>query len=81
MPASEPVPLEFGVNVTPTGREPLTLTVGVGLPCAVTMKLPGVPTVNAVEAGLEKVGAWRMVSVNDCVTVPPIPLVALNVSG
>jgi hypothetical protein len=36
------------VNVTPLGNVPVLVTEGVGLPVAVTVKLPAVPTTNVV---------------------------------
>ena len=36
------------MNVTPPGSAPLSLSVGVGKPVVVTVKLPDVPTVNVV---------------------------------
>ena len=38
--------------MTPLGRVPVSLSVGAGLPVAVTVKLPAVPTVNVVALAL-----------------------------
>jgi hypothetical protein len=73
--------LLLGVNVTPLGNVPVALTVGVGLPVAVTVKLPAVPTVNVVLAPLVIAGAWLTVSVKLCVAAVPTPLLAVIVSG
>ncbi len=45
VPASAPI---AAVNVTPVGNAPVSLRVGVGVPVAVTMKDPAVPTINVV---------------------------------
>src|SRR5262245_66166377 len=45
VPESTPVP---ALNVTPEGNAPLSLSVGVGNPVLVTVKVPAVPTVNVV---------------------------------
>ena len=44
-PDSTPVP---ALNVTPAGNAPDSLNAGVGLPLAVTVNEPSVPTVNVV---------------------------------
>ena len=58
MPLSVAVPLPLLVNVTPLGRAPLSLTVGVGEPVVVTVKLPDWPTVKVVLVPLVMAGAW-----------------------
>ena len=45
VPLSTPV---VALNVTPLGRVPLSLSVGVGKPVVVTVKLPAAPTVKVV---------------------------------
>jgi non-ribosomal peptide synthetase component E (peptide arylation enzyme) len=52
------------VKVTPLGNAPVSVIDGVGLPVAVTVKLPTVPTVKAVLLALVIAGA---------VPVPPLP--------
>ena len=53
------------LNVTPVGSVSLlfSLSVGVGTPLAVTVKLPAVPTVKVVWSALVKAGAWLTVPV------------------
>ena len=48
------------VNVTPPGSAPDSLSVGVGLPVAVTLNVPAVPTVNVVLFGLVISGAIEL---------------------
>ena len=55
VPLSTPVVV---LNVTPLGSVPLSLSVGVGTPVAVTVKLPAVPTVKVVLLALVMAGAW-----------------------
>jgi len=69
------------LNVTPLGSGPVSVTAGVGFPVVVTVKLPAVPTVNAVLLALVIAGAWFTVSVKLCVAAVPTPLFAVNVSG
>src|SRR5258708_35463257 len=55
------VPLRTPVdalNVTPLGRAPTSLSVGVGEPVVVTVKLPAAPTVKVVLLALVMAGAW-----------------------
>src|SRR5207245_3753352 len=78
VPLSTPV---VALNVTPLGKVPVSLKVGVGKPVAVTVKLPAVPTVNVVLLALVMVGAWFTVSVKLCVAFVPTPLAAVNVMG
>ena len=51
------MPLPLSVNVTPPGRAPLSLTVGVGEPVVVTVNVPDAPVVNVVAAALVMAGA------------------------
>ena len=44
--------------------------VAAGVPVAVAVKLPAVPTVKLVELALVMVGAWSTVRVKFCVPVP-----------
>ena len=48
VPESVAVPLWLSTKVTPLGNVPVSVRVGVGAPVAVTEKVPGAPTVNAV---------------------------------
>src|SRR5712692_6732653 len=62
VPLSTPV---LPLKVTPLGRAPVSLKSGAGLPVAVTVKLPAVPTVKAVLLALVMAGAawvWLTVS-------------------
>jgi hypothetical protein len=68
-------------NVTPLGRAPVSVSDGVGVPVAVTVKLPAVPTVNVVLFPLVIAGAWFTVSVNAWVAGEPTPLLAVIVNG
>jgi hypothetical protein len=79
VPANRAVPLD-AVNVTPGGRAPLLLTVGVGVPVVVITKLNGWAGVTVTDAGLVIVGASRTVSMNVWVAEPD-EFVAVNVSG
>ena len=54
MPLKTPVVIS---KVTPDGSVPVMATVGVGVPVAVTVKVPTVPTVNLVLFALVIVGA------------------------
>ena len=51
------VPLPLSWKVTPLGSEPDSVSVGVGVPVAVTVKLPAVPAVNVVPLALVMEGA------------------------
>jgi hypothetical protein len=57
VPLRVPVPFPLSLNVTPLGSAPVSLSEGVGLPVVVTVKLPAVPTVNAVLFALVIAGA------------------------
>ncbi len=59
VPAEEPSALKFGVKVTPPGSVSAgpMLSLGVGEPVAVTVKVPGVPTVKMAFETLVMVGA------------------------
>jgi hypothetical protein len=69
------------VNATPLGSAPISLSVGVGGPVAVTMKVPDAPTVKVVLFTLVMVGAWFTVSVKFWVESTPAPLWAVKVMG
>lgn len=50
----------LALNVTPFGKLPVMLSVGVGLPEAVTVKVPDVPTVNVAVAALVTAGGMEL---------------------
>src|SRR6185437_13679914 len=56
VPLSVAVPLPLSWNVTPPGREPDSVSEGVGVPVAVMVKLRAVPAVNVVLLPLVIVG-------------------------
>jgi hypothetical protein len=68
-----------GVNVTPVGNVPVSLNVGAGVPVAITVNVPGVPTVNVVLPPLVITGAVSTVNVNVWLAGVPTPLLAVNV--
>ena len=70
-----------GVNVTPVGRVPVTLYVGVGVPVAVTLNVAAVPTAKIVLVALVITGAVFTVSVKLCVAFGVTPFWAVNVIG
>lgn len=72
---AEPVP---PVKVTPLGRLPDSVIVGVGLPMAVIVNEPLVPAVKVVLLALENTGALFTVNVKDCVALLPTPLPAVK---
>ena len=63
VPVSVAVPSPLSTKVTPPGSAPVSLSAGVGKPVVVTVKLPGVPTVNVVLSALVIAGAWSTVRV------------------
>src|SRR4029450_1417515 len=79
MPLNVAVPLPLSTKFTPEGSVPLAAIAGVGLPMAVIVKVPNVPTVNVVVFALVNVGAPLTVSVKDCVAAGLVPLSAVNV--
>jgi hypothetical protein len=48
VPASVAVPLPLSLNITPLGRLPVSLRLGVGVPEVVTVKVPAMPAVKVV---------------------------------
>src|SRR5437016_1771781 len=48
IPASFPLPFPLSMKVTPLGRAPVSVKDGVGLPVAVTVKVPAVPTTSVI---------------------------------
>ena len=69
------------VNVTPEGSAPDSERVGAGVPVAVTVNVPAVPTVNVALLALVIAGAWFTVSVKLCVALAPTPFCAVIVIG
>jgi hypothetical protein len=69
------------VKVTPDGRVPTSLRVGTGVPVAVTVNVPAVPTVKEVLFALVMAGACFTVSVKLCVAFVPTPFEAVIVIG
>ena len=77
------VPVDV-LNVTPLGSVPVSLSVGVGEPVAVTVNEPAEPTEKLVLFGLLIDGAFVVcptVRVKFCVAFDPTPLCALKVIG
>ena len=66
-------------NVTPLGNAPVSVSESVGVPVAVTVKLPAVPTVNVVLLALVIAGAWVTVTVKGWLAGAPTPLLAVIV--
>lgn len=77
VPLSNPAEL----SVTSLGRAPVSENVGTGKPVAVTLKVPAVPTLNAVLLALVILGASSTVSVKLCVAFGKMPLVAVITIG
>ena len=75
VPLSTPVE---ALKVTPLGSVPVSLSVGVGKPVAVTGNDPAEPTVKAVLLALVMAGAWLTVRVKFCVASVPTPFAALK---
>lgn len=76
------------MKVTPNGRTPAADRVGVGLPVAVTVKLPVVPSVKVAVLALVITGAVPVgpaaaftVRMNACTALGETPLAAVNVIG
>jgi hypothetical protein len=78
MPLSTPV---LAVNVTALGNGPLSLSVGVGNPVAVTVNVPAVPTTNVTLLPLVIAGGWFTVSVKSWLCSVPTPLLAVILMG
>ena len=66
------------LKVTPVGSAPTSPITGIGNPVAVTVNVPAAPTMNVVLGVLVIAGGWLTVSVNDCVTSLPTPLLAVK---
>ena len=78
VPLSTPV---VASKVTPVGRVPDWLKVGVGKPLAVGVKVPFDPTAMVVALALVKAATWFTVSVKFLVAGVPTPLLALTVKA
>jgi hypothetical protein len=68
-------------NVTPLGSVPVSVSVGVGDPVVVAVKLPAVPTANVVLFALMIAGAWFTFSEKLWLAGLPTPLLAVMVSA
>src|SRR6266436_5177956 len=79
VPLSVPVPLPLLRNVTPAGKAPLSVMLGVGDPVVVTVDVPAAPTWNVAAFALVIVGGWPTVSVKLCVAFGLTPFCAVNV--
>src|SRR6266849_1052371 len=79
VPLSVPVPLPLSRNVTPLGKAPLSVMLGVGDPLVVTVNVPAAPTWNVAAFALVIVGGWPTVSVKLCVAFGVTPFCAVNV--
>ena len=75
VPLSTPV---LALNVTPLGSAPTSLSVGAGVPVAVTVNVPAVPTVKVVLLVLVMAGPSFTCKVKLWVAVETV-LAALNV--
>ena len=69
------------LRVTPEDRDPDSENVGAGVPVAVTVKEPAVPTVKVALEALVIAGAWFTVRVKLCVAFVPTPFCAVRVIG
>src|SRR5713101_6458203 len=76
---SVPVPLPLLRNVTPAGKAPLSVMLGVGDPLVVTVNVPAAPTWKVAAVALVIVGGWPTVSVKLCVAFGLTPFCAVNV--
>ena len=65
----------------PEGNAPDSDSVGLGVPVAVTLNVPAVPTVKVVLLALVMAAAWFTVSVKLCVAAVPTPFCAVKVIG
>ena len=75
------MPFPLSVNDTPVGSAPLSDKLGAGVPVAVTVKLPALPTTNEAVSTELIVGAAGTVSVKDCVAFGVVPFAAVIVIG
>jgi hypothetical protein len=73
------VPLPLSVKVTPVGNDPVICSAGVGLPVAVTVKLPFTFTINVVLFALVICGGVFTVIVTVDVVLLPAEFVTVSV--
>ena len=73
------MPFPLSANVTPLGREPVSVSDGVGVPVAVTANVPATPTASVAVLALVIAGARLTVNVNPWLAAVPIPLLAVIV--
>lgn len=76
VPEIKAVPFPLSLNVTPVGKAPASVNLGMGIPDVVTVNVPDVPTVKVVAGGLVKLRALVTVRVNDWIAVVLSPLFA-----
>jgi hypothetical protein len=69
------------LNVTPFGSVPLSVHVGAGVPVAVTLNVPAVPTVNVTLFALVIDGAEFTVNVKFWLAFGATPFCAVSVIG
>jgi hypothetical protein len=67
--------------VTPEGKDPDSENVGAGVPVAVTLNEPAVPTVKVALLALVMAGTWLTVRVKFCAALVPTPFCAVKVIG
>src|SRR5258708_23610985 len=79
VPLSVPVPLPLLRNVTPAGKAPLSVMLGVGDPLVVTVNVPAAPTWNVTAFALVNAGALFTVSGKFCGAFGLTPFCAVNV--
>ena len=60
VPLSFPVPSPLSTKVSPVGKAPTSLKLGLGDPLVVTVNVPEAPTVNRALAELVMVGPWTL---------------------
>ena len=77
------MPLPLSRNVTPAGSAPVSVSVAVGMPVVVTVKVFDVPSANVVLSALVIAGAWAAAtsSVKLWVALGDTPLAAVIVSA
>jgi hypothetical protein len=75
------VPLPLSVKLTPVGSVPVSPSEGAGDPVVVTVKVPAVPTVKAVDAALAKTGPWPTMIESVWLAFGPTPFAAVMLTG
>jgi hypothetical protein len=84
VPESEAVPSPLSTNVTPDGRVPFSLRLGVGVPVEATVNELAEPNVKVVPLAEVTDGAWLTVvtvRTKDWLAFAPTPLLAVIVIG